>query len=157
MAKSDTQSKVEVQEVRAILRFLRHGPRKVRLVGNVLKGLSIDYARAELRSINKHAAAPLLKLLNSAVANAKHNNHVDEDRLFVKQVRVDDGPALKRFMPKAHGRATEIKKRSCHVTLVLGVKPSEEKKAVKKVDSNEAADVKTNKPAKKKLQKKATA
>lgn len=135
MAKSDAQSKVEVQEVRAILRFLRHGPRKVRLVGNVLKGLSIEYARAELRSINKHAAAPLMKLLNSAVANAKHNNHVGEDRLFVKQVRVDDGPALKRFMPKAHGRATEIKKRSCHVTLVLGIQETKDVPETKRVKS----------------------
>lgn len=122
----------DVKEVRAVLRFLRQGPRKVRLVGNVLRGLDIRHARAELSAVSKRATTPLLKLLNSAVANAKHNQTISEDRLFVKQVRVDDGPALKRFMPKAHGRATEIKKRSCHVTFILGIKPSENKEVAKK-------------------------
>jgi len=135
MTKKDVQSKPagmksDVREVRAVLRFLRQGPRKVRLVGNALRGLDIRHARAELAAINKRATSPLLKLLNSAVANAKHTRGTPEDRLFVKQVRVDDGPSLKRFMPKAHGRATEIKKRSCHVTLLLGIKESKETKGM---------------------------
>ncbi len=142
---SDDQKKTDskknaVREVRAVLRFLRQGPRKVRLVGNVLRGLDIRHARAELAVLSKRSTVPLLKLLNSAVANAKHNLTISEDRLFVKQVRVDEGPALKRFMPKAHGRATEIKKRSCHVTITLGVKPTEEKKIVKEMKKDKAEE-----------------
>jgi large subunit ribosomal protein L22 len=107
------------QEIIAKLRFLRMGPRKVRLVTDLVKGRSVKKAQDILSLTNKRAARPILKLLNSAIANAKNNFKLEEDSLKIKNITVDGGPMLKRWMPKAHGRATPIRERTSHVTIFL--------------------------------------
>lgn len=106
-------------EVTAKLRFLRMGPRKVRLVVDMIRGKKVVRAIDILSVLTKRAARPVLKLLNSAVANAKHNHSLAVEDLIVSQIYVDGGPVLKRSMPKAHGRATPIRERTSHINLVL--------------------------------------
>lgn len=102
----------------ARLRYLKIAPRKTRLVADALKGLPVQEAEAQLMARPQRAAGALLKLLRSAVANAK-NQQMDPARLVVAGVRVDQGPMLKRTMPRAMGRATMIQKKTSHVTLIL--------------------------------------
>ncbi len=118
-----------MQEVTAKLRFLRMGPRKVRLIADMIRGKRVARALDLLSVMPKRAARPVLKLLNSAVANAKHNHSLAMEDLKVAQIYVDGGPVLKRWMPKAHGRATPVRERTSHINLVLGVM---EKKAKSK-------------------------
>lgn len=109
-------------EARAIARYIRISPRKVRLVVDLIRGKSLEEARAILRYLNKRAALPVAKVLESAAANAVNNQNMLEDRLFVKAAYVDEGPALKRVLPRARGRADIIKRRTSHITIVLGEK-----------------------------------
>lgn len=114
-------------EVQATLRHLRISPRKVRLVTELLGGLGVAAALHQLKAINKKATLPVSKLLKSAMANAEHNNHLAKDNLYVKNIRVDDGPSLKRWRPRAFGRASGMLKRTSHITLTLAeIKPSAE-------------------------------
>lgn len=115
-------------QVTAQLNFLRHGPRKVRLVVDLIRGRSVERAVDILTFLNKKAAKPVLKLLQSAMANAKHNFKTEGQMLRIKTITVDGGPVLKRSMPKAHGRATPIRERTSHIKLVL---ETVEKKAKK--------------------------
>ena len=94
-------------------------PRKVRVVAYSIKGKSAKKADAHLKFLTQSAALPLRKLLRSAIANAKHNFHLDEDRLVVKNVTVDKGPTLKRSRPRSRGMASPIHKRTSHIALVL--------------------------------------
>lgn len=110
----------------AKLNYLRIAPRKVRLVANLIKGMQVSEAEAQLLVNPKRASESVLKLLRSAVSNAK-NNKLAVEKLVVKEVRVDEGPVLKRWMPRAQGRATPIHKKSSHITLIL----AEAEKAVK--------------------------
>lgn len=107
------------QLVKAKLSYLRMGPRKVRLVADMVRGRSVARAIDILTVTNKRPAKPLLKLLLSAVANAKHNFSMSQDSLKVATLTVDGGPMLKRWMPKAHGRATPVRERTSHINLVL--------------------------------------
>lgn len=106
-------------QVTAKLRFLRMGPRKVRLVADMIRGKKVLRALDILSVLPKRAAHPVLKLLNSAVANAKHNHSLAVEDLKISEIYVDGGPVLKRSMPKAHGRATPIRERTSHINLVL--------------------------------------
>ena len=108
------------QLVTAKLSYLRMGPRKVRLVTDLIRGRKVARALEILVLSKKAAARPIMKLLQSAVANAKHNNKLASEDLCLKTIMVDGGPMLKRWMPKAHGRATPIRERTSHITLVLG-------------------------------------
>lgn len=101
------------------LRYLRLAPRKVRSVAQVIAGLPTNEAEAQLLFLRRRAAKPLLKLLRSAMANVK-NNHHDPHQFFVRMIRVDGGPRLKRYLPRARGLATPIQKKMSHVTIVLG-------------------------------------
>ena len=105
----------------AKISFLRMAPRKVRSVGDLIKGLPVNEAEAQLLVQTRRPAKVLLKLLRSAVANAKNNKVADAQHLFVSSVRVDGGPMLKRMLPRARGSASPIQKKMSHVTLVLGV------------------------------------
>lgn len=96
-------------------------PRKVRSVGDLVKGLSVNDAEAQLLVQTRRPAKALLKLLRSAVANAKSNQKLDPEHLFVQNVRVDGGPMLKRILPRARGSASPIQKKMSHVTITLGV------------------------------------
>jgi large subunit ribosomal protein L22 len=105
----------------AKLSFLRQAPRKVRSVGDLIKGLPVNEAEAQLLAQTRRPSKVLLKLLRSAVANAKNNKAGNLEHLFVESVRVDGGPMLKRMLPRARGSASPIQKKMSHVTLVLGV------------------------------------
>jgi len=120
-------------EVTATLRFLRTSPRKVRLVAGLIRGVAVDKALALLQFDPHHSARDLRKLVASAVANAKHNHQLDKDNLFIKAITVDMGPSLKRFFPRAHGKAAPIRRRTSHVKVVLGERVERiRKKEVKK-------------------------
>src|SRR6185437_10759928 len=103
------------------LNYLRMAPRKVRSVGDLLKGLSVNEAEAQLMVQRRRPAKALLKLLRSGVANAKNNKKWNPDHLFVVGVRVDGGPMLKRMLPRARGSASPIQRKMSNVTLTLGV------------------------------------
>jgi len=149
-------------DVHAIAKYVRMSPRKVHLVTGMLRGLKVDAARTQLAFLPKAAALPVLKVLNSAAANAVNNFKLDESELIIKTATADQGPALKRWRARAMGRAAPIKKRTCHITIVLtDGKPIVPKEA-KKQAVKEAApvEVKTEekkasvKPAKKETVKK---
>lgn len=118
-------------EVKAQLRHLRIAPRKVRLVVNAIRGLSVSKAEAQLQFMNKKSAIPILKLLQSAVANAEHNSKLNRDKLMIHSIAVGDAVTLKRWMPRAMGRATPIRHHASHVQLVLSDKVVKGKKEVK--------------------------
>ncbi|MDP1719028.1 MAG: 50S ribosomal protein L22 [bacterium] len=102
----------------AKINYLKITPRKVRLIANTLKGLSVQEAEAQLLLRVQRSAPPLLKLLRSAVSNAK-NNKLDVSKLVIASILVNKGPVLKRSLPRAMGRATPILKRMSHVVLIL--------------------------------------
>jgi large subunit ribosomal protein L22 len=105
-------------EINAKLRYLRVSPRKARLVAGVVRGMDIEGARVQLMFSKKGVAAPILKLLNSAISNAK-NNFSKTEGLYVKKIFVDQGPVYKRFHPQPKGVAGPINKRTSHITIVL--------------------------------------
>jgi large subunit ribosomal protein L22 len=108
-----------VPETRASLRHLRTSPTKVREVLGLIRGREIDDARERLRFSTRGPAGEVLKLLDSAVANAENNQSLPEDELFVARAYADEGPTLKRWRPRARGRGTRIRKRTSHITIVL--------------------------------------
>jgi large subunit ribosomal protein L22 len=107
--------------MKATLKNYRQSPRKVRLLADVVRGKDIASALTTLRFLQKRAAAPVAKLIASAVANAKTSG-VAVDRLYVKSIVVNKGTVLKRFMPRARGSASRILKRNSHVSIELGQK-----------------------------------
>ncbi len=123
-----------MQEVTAKLSFLRMSPRKVRLVADLMRGRKVSTAINTLSVLNKRAALPLLKLLRSAIANAEHNFSLPMSGLKVSSIMVNQGPSLKRFMPKAHGRATPVREPTCHINLVLTGEKAVEDKPVQKAE-----------------------
>jgi ribosomal protein L22 len=106
-------------EVRASARFVRRAPRKARLVMDHIRGKRVDEARAMLQHTPRAAAVDIAKLLDSAVANAENNFELDPDDLRIHRATVDEGPTIKRFRPRALGRATPIHKRTSHMTITL--------------------------------------
>ena len=112
----------EAVYVRAQAKYIRSSARKSRLVANHIRGKSVDEARSHLAHSPRTIAGDWSKLLESAVANASHNKGLDPDNLFVFSINADEGPTLKRFRPRAMGRATKIRKRTSHLTIVLGTK-----------------------------------
>jgi large subunit ribosomal protein L22 len=105
-------------EARARLRFVRIAPRKAQLVADLIRGKRSEEALNLLTFTKKAAAKIIIKLLKSAVANATQKK-MDVDRLYVKQITVDQGPTMKRFQPRALGRATMIRKRTSHIYILL--------------------------------------
>ncbi len=118
-APRDSEGRVAV---RAQAKYVRCAPRKARLVVHHIRGKSVDDARAILGMTPRAAARDVLKLLDSAVANAENNHELVADELRVAKVFVDEGPTLKRFQPRAQGRATRIRKRTSHMTILLTTK-----------------------------------
>ena len=106
--------------VQARARFIRQSPYKVRLVLDLVRGLPVHEARHVLDFANRRATEPVRKVLESAVANARHNHALDAGELFVVSAFADEGPTLKRMRPRARGRASRILKRTSHVTIVVG-------------------------------------
>lgn len=107
---------------RAIARYVRISSRKVRIVIDLIRGKSVREAEAILRYTPKAATEPVLKLLNSAVANAENNLELNRDDLYVAEVYANQGPTLKRYWARSHGRADLIKKHTSHITIVLDQK-----------------------------------
>jgi len=106
-------------EVKAKLKFIRVTPRKAQLVADLIRGKGSEEALNILTFTKKAAAKIIIKLLKSAIANATQKKNIDVDRLYIKKIAVDQGPTMKRFQPRALGRATTIRKRSSHISIVL--------------------------------------
>ena len=117
--------------VKASLYNYRQSPRKVRLIANLVKGKQVERAVSLLNFTVKEASGPVSKLIQSAVANAKNNFNLDTKDLFVKEIQVNAGYALKRNTPGARGRAFPLRKRTSHITLVLDTKAAKKQKEVK--------------------------
>jgi large subunit ribosomal protein L22 len=126
MSTHDTQETVlDPTQARAQARFVRVAPMKVRRVVDLVRGKSVAEATAILQFAPQSASEPVLKVLQSAVANARHRADAtaqafDERSLVVRSIYVDEGPTMKRFRPRAQGRASQILKRSSHITVVVG-------------------------------------
>ena len=106
-------------EVRAVARYVRMPPQKVRLIMDEVRGKKVEEAIRMLTFSPQKGARLLRKLINSAVANAEANKELDVDSLFIKTIFADEGPMMKRFRPRAMGRATRIRKRMSHLTVIL--------------------------------------
>lgn len=109
-------------EARAKLSYARLSPQKTRWVVDMVRGKDVQEALNILKFSPQKAAAVVSKLVSSAVANAEQKGVADVDRLVVKAINVDQGPVLRRFMPRAQGRATKIRKPTSHITVILGEK-----------------------------------
>lgn len=131
-------------DVIARAKFVRISPRKVRLLANLIKGLDTDRAIWQLTFNKKAASKSLLKILNSAIANAKENFDIETNNLKVTELTVDGGPALKRWLPRAHGRATPLRKETSHIKLVISeIVASGKDKKVKQVSKDDIIKVGT--------------
>ena len=106
-------------EARASVKYIRTSPRKMRRVVDLIRGQHVEEARRILRFSPLGATRDVEKLLNSAVANAEQQPGIISENLMVSRAWVDEGPTLKRFRPRAYGRATRVRKRTAHVTLVV--------------------------------------
>ena len=111
-----------MQQAKASVNHIRIAPRKAQLVVDLIRGKQVGEAIAILRHTPKSASPIVEKLLNSAIANAEHNYQLDVTKLVVSQVFVNQGPTMKRFRPRAMGRASRINKRTSHITLVVSEK-----------------------------------
>lgn len=104
---------------KAKIKMIRMTPRKMRVVANEVRGKNVGEAIGFLTFCKRRAARPILKLIKSAVANADHKGGIDVDNLFVKELLVDSGPTMKRWMPRARGMATPILKKTSRVSVML--------------------------------------
>ncbi len=109
-------------EVQAKAKYIRISPRKARLAADLIRGRKVQDALTDLAFCRKAGGAVVTKLLKSALANADQLGNVDIDSLFVKRILIDEGPTMKRFRPRAMGRATRIRKRTSHITVILDEK-----------------------------------
>ncbi len=151
----------------AKLKYLHIAPRKVRLVADLIRGKKIEEAQAILNFTVKKGAEPFLKLLKSAIANAKHNFPEDKLNLYVSKVLVDEGPKFKRSRPRSRGMASPIQKKTSHITILLDkirekteqgetekIKKAKEPKKIKKIKKIEKREkektIKLEEPSKKK-------
>lgn len=138
-------------KIKASLKYLRISPRKVRMVVNLIKGMRVAEAKLQLQLLPRRAARPLLKLLNSAVASAKHNFNLEEKNLYISKIITNEGPTLKRWRARARGSAAPIMKRASHVILELEekagqVKAREPRPQVKTPKVTKTSTAKTPKP-----------
>lgn len=106
-------------EAKAVAKYIRVSPNKARQVVDLIRGKDVNEALAILRFLPKRAAKPVEKCLRSAIANAEHNYDLDVDSLYIAKVCVDQGPTLKRYRPRAFGRADLVRRRTSHITVVV--------------------------------------
>lgn len=140
-------------QVKAKLKHLRIAPRKVRLVADLIRKKSVEQAKSSLDFCIKKAARPFKKLLDQAIANAKNNLQLEEKTLRISKIMVDEGPKLKRWRARSKGRASDIQKKSSHITLIL---EGEKRKKIKQevIKPEEKKEIKTeDKPEKIKIVK----
>lgn len=117
-----TPAKEPVTEARALAKTVRLTPRKARLVIDLVRGLKVSEALALLANVNKSATTPVVKTIKSAAANAVNNFNMKEEDLFIKEIYANDGMRMKRYRPRAKGSASGLVKRTCHITVVVGIK-----------------------------------
>ncbi|MBX6352458.1 MAG: 50S ribosomal protein L22 [Thermoflavifilum sp.] len=113
---------MQATQARAVARYIRIAPRKVRLVVDLIRGKRVEEALAILRHTPRGASPVVEKVLRSAIANAENNHNLDPNKLYIKEIYVDPGPTLKRYHPRAQGRAFSILKRTSHITVVVAEK-----------------------------------
>ena len=111
-----------MDEAKAVAKYVRMTPRKIRAVLDIIRGKKVENAFSILKFTNRRAAGVVAKLLKSAVDNAIKDKKFNEEHLFVKEIYADIGPTMKRYMPRAMGRAASIHKRTSHITIILGEK-----------------------------------
>ncbi len=133
MADRDVSDLEELPTARAQARYVRITPMKARRVIDLVRGMSADQALAVLRFSPQAASEPVYKVVASAVANARHaaeqeSRRLDVEQLVVREAYVDEGPTLKRFRPRAQGRAFRVRKRTSHITVVVAQRPEDAKK-----------------------------
>ncbi len=126
--------------IKAKLRYLHIAPRKVRLVADLIRGKEVIDALGALKFISNRSAEPIIKLLKSAIANAKDEFQFNENDLFISKIMVDGGPIQKRWRPRSRGQAFRILKRSSHITIVLDKKGAEKAKTKLKSVSNKVPE-----------------
>ncbi|MBI2356308.1 MAG: 50S ribosomal protein L22 [Candidatus Doudnabacteria bacterium] len=118
------QDKQTTKEVKAYARYIHVSPRKLRLVADLIDRNSVDEALMQLKFSHKKAALPIMKALNSAVANAVHNFDLNKEQLYIKKLTIDPGPVIKKAAPRAQGRAFLVRKRTSHINVLLEFKPA---------------------------------
>lgn len=106
-------------EAKAIARFVRISPRKVKSVVDEIRGKQVDEALAMLKNAPRKSAPIVEKVLNSAIANAENNNDLSREKLIISEIYANQGPTIKRFRPRAQGRATMIRKRTSHIGITV--------------------------------------
>ena len=130
-------------QAKAVAKTVRIAPRKVRLVLDLIRGKEVGEAMSILQLTNKRSSPVVEKVIKSAVANAEHNYDMDVDHLIVSEAYADEGPTLKRFRPRAQGRATKINKHTSHVTIIVAEPASiEEEDTAVETEENEKVEEK---------------
>jgi large subunit ribosomal protein L22 len=129
------KEEVKTKEVKAIARYIRMSPRKIRLVADLVRKHSVADALEQLKYSPKNAALPLTKLINSAIANAAHNYSLKKEDLFIKSLTIDAGPVYKRMEPRAQGRGFLVRKRTSHINLILEAKAHKKAKSKRSIFS----------------------
>ena len=133
-------------EVTAKLKYLRIAPRKVRLLADLIRGKKVSEARTLLNFSLKKGKEPLKKLLDGAIASARHNFQLEEGDLRISEIKVDEGPKLKRWRARARGRAAEIQKKTSHITLILSGEEKKRKREKPKEKVLEREEITKEKP-----------
>ncbi len=128
------------QEVTAKLNNIRIAPRKAMMIIDLIRGKSVSEANSILTLVNRKIALPVQKLLNSAVANARHNFQMDEKELYIFKATVDQGPKLKRWIARSRGQANEIQKKTSHITIIV----KEKRTAADKMGSGQNQKINSN-------------
>jgi large subunit ribosomal protein L22 len=128
----EAKNKIKEKKIIVKTKYIRISSKKIRLVIDVIRGMDVELAENQLKFIPKRACHPVLKLLNSAIANAKHNFDFKKENLYIKEITVNQGPTLDRWMPRAFGRAAPIRKRTSHITIILDQKEKTKKEQVAK-------------------------
>jgi large subunit ribosomal protein L22 len=118
---------IKPKEVRAYARYIHVSPQKLRLVSMLVKKTPVDTALEQLKFSSRSASFPLIKAINSAIANAIHNYEMKQENLFIKSITIDPGPMFKRYQPRAQGRAFMVRKRTSHINVVLEEKERKNK------------------------------
>ena len=139
-----------METIVAKLKYMRMSPRKVRIYANIIKGLQVNEAEGQLLLSPHRTRDYLLRLLRSAIANATHNHKLNADTLYVKNIIVDNGPMTKRCTPRARGSASQIEKKTSHITIELGVREPRAKRftIIAKKKKKEEKPKKAKTPAK---------
>jgi large subunit ribosomal protein L22 len=130
-----TKEVAKKKEVKAFARYVHTSPQKLRLVSNLVRKAPVDVALEQLRFSSKNAAVPLIKVINSAVANAVHNFNLNKEDLYIKTLTIDGGPVYKRYAPRAQGGAFVERKRTSHINVVLEAKEHGKRKTRRSIFS----------------------